>query len=75
MTTTQLRQDLTASGADPLWDTPTTAAFLLIPPATLSQWAYRGVGPSFLKVGRHRRYRPADVNAWLEANRRGSDAA
>jgi predicted DNA-binding transcriptional regulator AlpA len=44
---------------------------------TLDGWATRGVGPKYLKVGRHRRYREADVQAWLasrERNRQG-DAA
>ncbi len=42
---------------------------------TLDQWAYLGKGPAFVKVGRHRRYRTEDVERWLEANRRGGDAA
>ncbi|MGI9051049.1 MAG: helix-turn-helix transcriptional regulator [Ilumatobacteraceae bacterium] len=42
---------------------------------TLDQWAYQGLGPRFVKVGRHRRYRPADVLAWLEAQTVSSGAA
>jgi excisionase family DNA binding protein len=38
-----------------------------VPPRTLDQWAYNRSGPPFIKVGRHRRYRPSDVAAWLEA--------
>jgi excisionase family DNA binding protein len=53
-----------------LWDTARTAEYLGVPPATLDQWAYRGIGPAFSKVGRHRRYRHADVTAWLDTNRR-----
>jgi excisionase family DNA binding protein len=42
------------------------AEFLQIPPGTLDQYAHRGVGPRFAKIGRHRRYRWADVDAWVD---------
>jgi excisionase family DNA binding protein len=41
------------------------ARFLGIPLKTLYQWRYKGVGPRGLRIGRHVRYRPADVDAWL----------
>jgi len=41
------------------------AAFLAIPPATLRQWRYQGVGPRSLRVGRHARYEPAEIRRWL----------
>lgn len=41
------------------------AAYLRVPMGTLDQWASRGGGPSFHKVGIHRRYNPADVREWL----------
>ena len=34
---------------------------------TLDQWAYLGTGPRFVKIGRHRRYDPRDVEAWIES--------
>ena len=37
-----------------------------IPVATLYRWNYLGTGPLPLHVGRHVRYRPNDVNDWLE---------
>jgi hypothetical protein len=46
------------------------AAFLGEPLATLHGWASRGGGPAFHKVGRGRRYWPADVKDWLRENRR-----
>jgi hypothetical protein len=65
-----------SADVSPLWDTRTTATYLAVPEATLGQWAYLGKGPAFSKVGRHRRYRPADVDAWLDANQRcGGTAA
>ena len=39
---------------------------LSIPLATLYRWNYLGTGPLPLHVGRHVRYRPSDVNIWLE---------
>jgi excisionase family DNA binding protein len=45
------------------------SAELKIPKGTLNNWASQGLGPAFVKVGRHRRYRREDVEAWLTANR------
>lgn len=45
---------------------PEIAQFLGIPPRTLDQWAYRGIGPKWARVGRHRRYRWEDVEQWLD---------
>lgn len=39
-----------------------------IPERTPGQWRYLGRGPAFIKVGRHVRYRRADVDAWLASN-------
>ncbi len=47
------------------------AAFLGKPIATLDTWASRGGGPAFIKVGRDRKYLPADVSAYLRAGRGG----
>ena len=58
-----------------LWDSARTAAHLNIPVRTLDQWSYKSSGPRFYKVGRHRRYQPADVATWLDAHRQGGDAA
>ncbi|MGI8751517.1 MAG: helix-turn-helix transcriptional regulator [Acidimicrobiales bacterium] len=43
---------------------PEVAAHLQIPEPTLAQWRYRGTGPASLRVGRHVRYRWADVERW-----------
>ncbi|MFC5822286.1 helix-turn-helix transcriptional regulator [Nonomuraea insulae] len=48
-----------------LWDVNRTALFLGVPPATLYQWRYQGNGPKGHRVGRHVRYFPADVAAWV----------
>ena len=43
--------------------------YLRVPPATMSQWAYRGIGPEFFRVGRRVLYRRADLDRWLESQR------
>ena len=58
-----------------LLDSTELSAWLGVPVPTLNQWAYRSVGPRFVKVGRHRRYRPEDVERWLDARTRGGDVA
>lgn len=58
-----------------LMDTAAVSAWLGVPERTLDQWAYLRKGPPFAKVGRFRRYDPAKVAAWIEANTRGGDAA
>lgn len=42
------------------------AEFLGIPVATLYQWRHKGCGPEAYRVGRHLRYEPAVVRAWLD---------
>lgn len=42
------------------------AQHLQMPEGTLVQWRYRGIGPRYLKVGRHVRYRWSDVSSWLD---------
>lgn len=36
-----------------------------VPVATLANWRCSRKGPPFVKVGRHVRYRPADVDRWI----------
>lgn len=55
-----------------LWSHLETAEFLDIPPATLHQLNHKGTGPRSYKVGKHRKYDPYDVQAWLDS--RASDA-
>jgi excisionase family DNA binding protein len=40
--------------------------YIDVPKATLYNWRLRGYGPPAIKVGRHLRYRQADVEAWLD---------
>ncbi len=54
------------SVSDQLLTRPQVAAYLQVPVATIHQWRYRGEGPKAARVGRHLRFRRADVDAWLE---------
>jgi excisionase family DNA binding protein len=37
-----------------------------VPQRTIYSWRQRGEGPPAYRVGKHLRYRRADVEAWLE---------
>lgn len=45
---------------------PDLAAELGLPLQTLATWRARGLGPTYLKVGRHVRYRRGDITEWLD---------
>jgi excisionase family DNA binding protein len=51
--------------APPLWSVDDVAAYLGVPRTTVYRWNYRGEGPPYIRVGKHARYRRADVEAWL----------
>ena len=47
------------------------ASYLGVPVKTLYQWRHKGVGPVGLRVGRHLRYRAADVSEWIDRRAAG----
>ena len=52
---------------DRLWTPEDVSASLGgVPVTTLYQWRYKGIGPKSRRVGRHLRYKPEDVRAWVE---------
>ena len=53
------------TSAERLWTVEQVSAFLQVPIATLYQWRHHRCGPPVFKVGRHLRYDPAAVRAWL----------
>lgn len=63
--------------ADSLMTIDELGAELKIPKATLYSWRTNGKGPIGIRVGKHLRYRRADVEAWLDAqsNRTPAPAA
>ena len=54
----------------PLLKEQEAADLLRMKVATLRSWRVRGGGPTFIKVGGSVRYRPADIDAWLESRSR-----
>ena len=49
----------------PLWRISDVSSYLGVPVATLYQWRHLGTGPRAYRLGKHLRYRQADVEAWL----------
>jgi predicted DNA-binding transcriptional regulator AlpA len=41
----------------------------------MRRWRFEGRGPRFIHVGRLVRYRPEDVEAWLDAQPTGGEVA
>lgn len=58
--------DTVAGGAPSYLSSQEVAAELGVSPRTLDTWSYERRGPRFHKIGRHRRYRRADLDAWVE---------
>jgi excisionase family DNA binding protein len=52
---------------DNLMTVEAVAEYLGVPVATVYAWNSRDTGPARSRVGRHVRYRRADVDAWLDA--------
>ncbi|WP_394276433.1 helix-turn-helix transcriptional regulator [Luteococcus sp.] len=57
---------MSATTIEPLLTIEDLARLLGVPVPTIYAWRYRGEGPRGYKVGRHVRFRLAEVNAWLE---------
>ena len=53
-----------------LLSTEEVARILVVPVNTLYSWRYKGTGPDAYRVGKHLRYKLADVLAWLESQGR-----
>ena len=49
-----------------LWTIHDLAEFLGVPVNTLYQWRSKGYGPTGRRIGKYVRYRPEDVEAWVE---------
>ncbi|MEU7678105.1 helix-turn-helix domain-containing protein [Micromonospora taraxaci] len=64
----------TASVRRALAAPPEVASYLGVPEKTLTQWRYVKTGPRWSKVGRHVRYRWADVEKWLDEQSGGRAA-
>ncbi len=53
--------------ATPLWTTDQLAEYLGVPTPTIYAWRQRGLGPRACRVGKHLRWRPDDVERWLDS--------
>jgi excisionase family DNA binding protein len=70
MTTPRRARDEESNSAQ-LWTVNELAQFLQIPRDTLYQWRQRGEGPPAVRLGKHLRYRPEAVQAWLKSQEEG----
>lgn len=50
-----------------LWGPKELADYLGVPVQTIYQWRTKGYGPPGRRVGKHVRYRQADVEKWVES--------
>ncbi len=51
---------------EPLRTAADVAAYYGVPLATVYKWNSEGTGPRRIRVGKHVRYRQADLEEWLE---------
>ena len=54
-------------GIDRLLTPRDLASYFGVPVTTLYAWRYQRLGPPGFRVGKHLRYRQADVEAWIES--------
>ncbi|HKS46224.1 MAG TPA: helix-turn-helix domain-containing protein [Amycolatopsis sp.] len=59
------------SESRPLATRAEVADFLGLPVGTLTQWAHKGKGPEYIRIGRHARYDWAKVELWLNEQAKG----
>jgi excisionase family DNA binding protein len=71
MTTPRRARDEESDSAR-LWTVNELAQYLQIPRDTLYQWRQRGEGPPAVRLGKHLRYRPEAVQAWLKSQEEDS---
>jgi excisionase family DNA binding protein len=48
------------------------AGYLDVPRSTVYEWNYRRTGPPAIRIGKHVRYREADVERWLRERQKVS---
>jgi excisionase family DNA binding protein len=56
--------------AERLWSVADLADYLGVPIMTVYHWRRSGYGPKGTKIGRYVRYRPSDIEAWLDEQTR-----
>lgn len=53
---------------EPLLTDKGVSAMTGIPEGTLRNYRYLGTGPAYVKIGGHVRYKPCDVDAWIDGH-------
>lgn len=53
--------------AEPMLTAQEVADYLVVPVATLYAWRHKGEGPKGARIGRHLRFRQADVDRWVQS--------
>lgn len=53
------------STCERLWTIDDVSDFLGVPVQTLYQWRHRSEGPPCVRLGKHLRFDPAQVRAWV----------
>jgi predicted DNA-binding transcriptional regulator AlpA len=56
----------------PLWGVEDVSAYLGVPIKTLYKWRTEKYGPDAMRLGKHLRYDPEDVVAWVNAQKLAS---
>ncbi|WP_410676718.1 helix-turn-helix transcriptional regulator [Amycolatopsis sp. cmx-4-68] len=49
-----------------LWTPEDLATFLGISEKTLRDWRFKSYGPAWIRMGKHVRYSPETVRAWID---------
>ena len=57
---------------DRLWSIKDVGRYLDVPVATIYQWRVRGEGPRATRMGKHLRFEPEIVRAWVSEHREGA---
>jgi predicted DNA-binding transcriptional regulator AlpA len=57
---------------DQLWSIKDVGHYLDVPVATIYQWRVRGEGPPATRMGKHLRFEPEVVRAWVSEHREGA---
>lgn len=65
--------DETTLAGDQLWSITDLSRYLQVPVESIRKWRARGGGPPAYMIGKHLRFDPAEVSAWLKSQR--ADAA
>jgi predicted DNA-binding transcriptional regulator AlpA len=66
---TATNQAKAACGIEPLLGVADLSALIGVPVATIYDWRTRGLGPVGHRLGKHVKFAPRDVAAWIESRR------